>query len=488
MPPNPGEAGVAPAAPHVARGCPAFEGGCPFKSPAHLAEDEARRAARRCPAFGDGCTFRNARSIADLEAMLTRIPESHKIGGKTFGSSSSLRAILQAIHTNALSTAEREGLGTCPVFQANGCPFKNVTSQGSPLVSELEYRTWSIFENLTDEEECDPPVGSKKSVRTADDAPPAVPTDGRRLSADLKVGTKKSHRAAENVQFVRNFLRGRVDRTLYKHLLLSLYHVYQALEDELRKNADHPIYSQIHFAAELERESSLEADLEFFLGEGWRDDEDVRAGPSECAQEYIDRIRAVGGEAPELLVAHAYTRYLGDLSGGQVLKRVAIKAMGLPDGGLGTAFYDFEAVPDAKAFKEAYRQRLDDTAVDVRTADRIVAEANLAFVLNMRVFEELDVLGCDADRVRPLAEVLATLEMPVVKEQKCPFAVRGGPNPHAGTATTAEPGAVVPTAQGGMGCPITAVPRAMLNPTVWRHPVTWLLLAVVAVMIATVWE
>jgi hypothetical protein len=41
----------------------------------------------------------------------------------------------------------------------------------------------------------------------------------------------------------------------------------------------------------------------------------------------------------------------------------------------------------------ADRSRLDQTEVDPALADQIVAEANLAFVLNMRVFEELDVLG-----------------------------------------------------------------------------------------------
>jgi heme oxygenase len=55
------------------------------------------------------------------------------------------------------------------------------------------------------------------------------------------MGTKKSHRAAENVQFVRNFIKGKVDRELYKHMLLSLWHTYTALEDELRKNEDNPM-------------------------------------------------------------------------------------------------------------------------------------------------------------------------------------------------------------------------------------------------------
>ena len=49
------------------------------------------------------------------------------------------------------------------------------------------------------------------------------------------------------------------------------------------------------------------------------------------------------------------------------------------------------------------------TTVDKVTADKIVAEANVAFVMNMRVFEELDVMAGDADSVRSLEDVMATL-------------------------------------------------------------------------------
>lgn len=36
--------------------------------------------------------------------------------------------------------------------------------------------------------------------------------------------------------------------------------------------------------------------------------------PQGC-QKYVERIHYIGQNEPELLVAHAYTRYMGDLSG-----------------------------------------------------------------------------------------------------------------------------------------------------------------------------
>ena len=57
----------------------------------------------------------------------------------------------------------------------------------------------------------------------------------------------------------------------------------------------------------------------------------------------MNRINQISKEKPELLVAHAYTRYLGDLSGGQILKKIAQRGMGL-QGSEGLAFYEFDKI------------------------------------------------------------------------------------------------------------------------------------------------
>ena len=103
----------------------------------------------------------------------------------------------------------------------------------------------------------------------------------------------------------------------------------------------------------------------------------------------LSRIEELGATAPELLVGHHYTRYLGDLSGGQILSTIASRAMNLTDD-QGLAFYRFEAIDDEKAFKDTYRAALDALPVDQAMADRIVAEANEAFHLNMLMFQELE--------------------------------------------------------------------------------------------------
>jgi heme oxygenase (biliverdin-producing, ferredoxin) len=204
------------------------------------------------------------------------------------------------------------------------------------------------------------------------------------LALKLKEGTKKAHTAAENVGFVKCFLKGVVEKNSYRKLVGNLYFVYAAMEEEMERLAQNPIVSKINFS-ELHRKASLEQDLFYYYGNNWR--EQVTLSPAGKA--YVDRIREIANTAPELLIAHSYTRYMGDLSGGQILKGIAQRGMNLVDGE-GTAFYEFAEIPDERAFKANYRQTLDSLPLDESDADRIVEEANDAFGLNMTMFQELE--------------------------------------------------------------------------------------------------
>lgn len=204
------------------------------------------------------------------------------------------------------------------------------------------------------------------------------------LATKLREGTKKSHTMAENTGFIACFLKGTVEKTSYRKLVSNLYFVYSAMEEEMERHREHPILSRIYFP-ELNRKAALEADLTYYYGANWRE----QILPSPAAQEYVDRIRTVANTAPELLVAHSYTRYLGDLSGGQILKGIAQRGMNLSEGE-GTNFYEFKTIADERAFKQQYRQAMDELPVDEATAERIVQEANDAFGLNMKMFKELE--------------------------------------------------------------------------------------------------
>lgn len=203
------------------------------------------------------------------------------------------------------------------------------------------------------------------------------------LATQLREGTKKAHTMAENVGFVKCFLKGTVEKNSYRKLVANLYFVYSAMEEEMERHRNHPILSKMYFP-QLNRKQSLEQDLKFYFGNNWKEE----IAPSPAAQAYVQRIREVSENQPELLISHLYTRYLGDLSGGQILKTIAQRAMNLE--GNGTAFYEFKDIPDEKEFKATYRQTLDTLDVDDAAAAQIVDEANAAFGMNMKMFQELE--------------------------------------------------------------------------------------------------
>ena len=175
-----------------------------------------------------------------------------------------------------------------------------------------------------------------------------------------------------------------VDKEQYKQLIANFYFVYRAMEEEIEKRRGDSTLGKLFFT-ELNRVPALEQDLRYFYGPIWRS----IVQPTDQCQRYVNRIREVAQDQPELLVGHHYTRYLGDLSGGQILKGIAEKALELSDGN-GLNFYEFETISDKKGFKTTYRTALDTLPIDQSVANSIIVEANYAFRLNMNMFDELE--------------------------------------------------------------------------------------------------
>ncbi|WP_320665153.1 heme oxygenase (biliverdin-producing) [Prochlorococcus sp. MIT 1223] len=206
------------------------------------------------------------------------------------------------------------------------------------------------------------------------------------LAIQLREGTKKSHTMAENTGFISCFLKGVVEKNSYRKLLADLYFVYSAMEDQITRLASegHPIVSNINFK-ELNRRNALEKDLNFYFGIDWQSSLKM----SSSAQVYVDRINQIGQEQPELLIGHHYSRYIGDLSGGKMLKKITQRSLDLSNND-GLNFYIFNGIDDEKAFKDNYRKTLNSLSIDQGMADLIIEEANKAFTYNMNIFQELE--------------------------------------------------------------------------------------------------
>jgi heme oxygenase len=203
----------------------------------------------------------------------------------------------------------------------------------------------------------------------------------------LRAGTGDDHRRAEASPFARALLHGDVGRDAYAALDAQLWFVYTVLEEASDAMRDDPVAGPFVFD-ELRRVPALEADLTFLVGASWRD----QIAALRATQHYCDRLREVAYTWPGGFVAHHYTRYLGDLSGGQTIRKVVVRTFGFADG-RGVGFYDFPAIVEPASFKAAYRERLDRAPWDDAERDRIVAESSIAFRHNGALLAELAAVG-----------------------------------------------------------------------------------------------
>jgi heme oxygenase len=206
--------------------------------------------------------------------------------------------------------------------------------------------------------------------------PHAVP-----LSVALREGTRDEHETAERSGFVELLLAGGLDRAAYADLAAQQLVVYTALEAAGARLKDDGAHGGLVFD-ELTRVPAIEADLDHLYGPSWRTQ--VRVLPA--TQAYVERLAQTADSLPRY-AAHAYTRYLGDLSGGQIIKRMLQRHYGFTAEGI--AFYDFPQIHKLKPFKDVYRERLDALVLDDDDRAAVVEEARLAFRLNADVFGEL---------------------------------------------------------------------------------------------------
>lgn len=201
----------------------------------------------------------------------------------------------------------------------------------------------------------------------------------RPLSVRLKEDTAPAHHSAERTGIVADMLHRRLRREDYIRFLRDLHSVYESMEAALERTRTHPALASLRFP-ELDRAASVAADLATLHGAEWR----TELPPSAAARKYVERIGQAEAAHPERLAAHAYVRYLGDLSGGQMLKKLIGESLALSSSS-GLAFYEFPAVSDPTAFKNDYRQRLDALPLSPEEADGVVAEARDVFLLNMEL-------------------------------------------------------------------------------------------------------
>ncbi len=202
------------------------------------------------------------------------------------------------------------------------------------------------------------------------------------LTAALRDRARPRAEAQDADEFMTALVTGRGCRDDYVALVAQHYFVYRAIEQATERMAADPVAARF-ISPRLTRLPAIEADLDYLVGHDWR--EVIQPLASTAA--YVERIEQVASVWVGGFIAHHYTRYLGDLSGGRLLRSLLQRQFGFDTNGVG--LYLFAEIAEPRRFCSTYREALDQAPWDDDERARVVAEVENAYRLTTDVFAEL---------------------------------------------------------------------------------------------------
>ncbi|MBX3100420.1 MAG: biliverdin-producing heme oxygenase [Salinibacterium sp.] len=203
------------------------------------------------------------------------------------------------------------------------------------------------------------------------------------FSQALRERTRPNHGESEGADFMKDLMTGQGTREDYVALVAQHYFIYEAIERAADTFAGDPVAAAF-ITPQLTRLPAIADDLEFLIGPDWR----AQIAPLPTTVRYAARVDEIAAEGwAGGFIAHHYTRYLGDLSGGQVIRTLMQRQFGFETNGVG--FYLFDQIAKPKEFKETYRDQLDAVTWGDAERERVIDEVVTAYRFNTDLFVDL---------------------------------------------------------------------------------------------------
>lgn len=180
--------------------------------------------------------------------------------------------------------------------------------------------------------------------------------------SNLRDLTKEEHRRAERTAFMSRMIKKQITPFQYYTYLKNQILCYIELE---YRAVDHGHLTKFDGLFDIQRSNEMLRDIMEMELENDYDEPFI----TEAAQDYCNYIQSIKHDSDRLL-AHIYVRHMGDLSGGQIIKKF------IPGP---TNVYNFEGDPED--LKNKMREKLHDGLVD---------EAKVCFNMVQRMLEELE--------------------------------------------------------------------------------------------------
>jgi len=198
---------------------------------------------------------------------------------------------------------------------------------------------------------------------------------------EMKYRTKKIHDVSNRLVNLKVAVVV-TDVKLWAQVIAEFYYVFRTLE-ECFDRTDHPLVRSVDLSACIRRTEGFESDLEFFLGADWKN----IIKPSATTTAYCARLNQITAENPLLLIAYIHSMYLGLLAGGQMIKRIMRRTLGVKDGE-GLRIFDF--VCDSRIqLKKAFMTSINELPLSRDDKEAIVKEKVIVFRMNNLIIENI---------------------------------------------------------------------------------------------------
>lgn len=188
------------------------------------------------------------------------------------------------------------------------------------------------------------------------------------------------HRAAENSGFLQRLVKGDATVSVYAEYLYNLCAVYEAIEQSLESAREVEALKPF-ITPELYRTAKIKQDLEHLLP-------NHSLTLLASTEAYVARIHEVAANTPELVIPHAYTRFLADLFGGRTLANLMSETYQISNDGLN--YYDFDELEDIRTYVMSYHHKLGALVLDETLKQTFLNEVSNAYIYNLAISEELE--------------------------------------------------------------------------------------------------
>jgi len=196
----------------------------------------------------------------------------------------------------------------------------------------------------------------------------------------MKKETWDEHEASKDSRFANGIMSGEFGQRGFIEWQRALYPVYVKLEKILQGKRKDPVI-HIFDHRKLDRSQRIYNDL-VSLGT----DPILDPSPLKTLPPYIAAIEKASS-VPQRLMAYHYTRYMGDMNGGQVIARAMENICGIDKEAL--TCYDFSEIGDGYHYRKQYKTLLELSPWTEEEREAFIDEAKIAYARNADFFEEL---------------------------------------------------------------------------------------------------